>query len=63
MYYIDGYECIHPYGWRGKNLTRRIAKCLGRFRGDPDLTKFYLNALSVEKNKQSKRTKEQHNEN
>lgn len=63
MYFVDGYISHYPYGWRGSSLARRAANSLGRFRGDPDLTKFYINALCAAKNKMAKSRRRLNNEN
>lgn len=63
LFFVDGYECQYPYGWRGTSLIRRAANSLGRFRGDPNLTKFYVNALCASKNKMAKSRRRMNHEN
>lgn len=43
--WTDGYITPESYRWRGKLLLRRIQGCLNRFGKDPDLVRFYTNAL------------------
>lgn len=56
--YIDGYETAPGYGWRGKQLIRRITGCICRYRQDADLLAFYRNALGAAQNRQAGRLKE-----
>lgn len=63
LFFVDGYECQYPYGWRGKNLARRAATSLGRYRGDPDLNKFYKTALRAVKIRLAKSRRRMNNGN